>query len=96
MDEADSEGLWHQGQEDSFILNNETAIKIAHNPMQHSRTKHIAIGHHFIRDHVAREDIVVNHVNTKDSLADIFTKPLDEKRLCVLRCELNILDFANV
>ena len=74
----------------------ESAIKIAHNPVQHSRTRHIAIRHHFIRDQVAREDIVINHVKTEDNLADIFTKPLDEKRLCVLWCELNILDFANM
>jgi hypothetical protein len=75
---------------------NESAIKIAHNPVQHSHTKHIAIRHHFICDHVTREDIVINHVKTEDNLADIFTKPLDEKRLCALRCELNMLDFTNV
>jgi hypothetical protein len=79
-----------------LYCDNESAIKIAHNPMQHSRMKHIAIRHHFIRDHVEREDIVINHVKTEDNLADIFTKPLDEKRFCALRCELNILDFANV
>ena len=47
--------------------------------MHHSRTKHVAIRHHFICDHVAREDIIINHVKTEDNLADIFTKPLDEK-----------------
>ena len=51
---------------------------------------------HFIHDHVAREDIVINHVKTEDNLADIFTKPLNEKRLCALWCELNIPDFANM
>jgi hypothetical protein len=79
-----------------LYCDNESAIKIAHNPVQHSRTKHIAIRHHFIRDHVEREDIVINHVKTEDNLADIFTKPLDEKSFCALRCELNILDFASV
>ena len=74
----------------------ESAIKIAHNPVQHSRTKRIAIGHHFIRDRVAREDIIINHVKTEDNLADIFTKPLNEKRFYALWCEINILDFANV
>jgi hypothetical protein len=33
---------------------------------------------------------------TEDQLADIFTKPLDEKRFCKLRNELNILDFSNM
>ena len=79
-----------------LYCDNESAIKIAHNCVQHSHMKHIAIRHHFIRGRVAREDIVINHVKTEDNLADIFTKPLDEKRLCVLWCELNILDFANM
>ena len=79
-----------------LYCDNESSIKIAHNPVQHSRTKHIAIKHHFIRDHVAREDIVINHIKTEENLTNIFTKPLDEKRLCALRCEINILDFANM
>ena len=78
-----------------LYCDNESAIKIAHNPVQHSRT-HISIIHHFIRDHIAREDIIINHVKTKDNLADIFTKPLDEKRFYALQCELNSLDFANM
>jgi hypothetical protein len=79
-----------------LLCDNESAIKIAKNPVQHSCTKHIEVMHHFLRDHVAREDIVIEHVKTGDDLADIFTKPLDEKRFCALRCELNILDSANV
>ena len=79
-----------------LLCDNESAIKIAKNPVQHSCTKHIQIRHHFLHDHVAREVIVIEHVKTEDNLADIFTKPLDEKRFCALRCELNILDSANV
>ena len=41
-------------------------------------------------------DIVIDHVKTEDQLADIFTKPLDGKRFCKLRCELNILESSNV
>lgn len=40
--------------------------------------------------------LVVIHVKTEDQLADIFTKPLDEKRFCKLRCELNILESSNI
>ena len=74
----------------------QSAIKISHNPVQHSKTKHIQIRHHFLHDHVLKEDIDIIHVNTEDQLADIFTKPLDEKRFCKLRCELNILESSNV
>ena len=75
---------------------NESAIKIAHNPVQHSKTKHIQICHHFLRDHVLKGDISIEHVKTEEQLADIFTKPLDEKRFSKLRCELNILESPNV
>src|SRR4051812_43540015 len=96
MDEANTQGLWHQREECASPLDNESAIKIAHNPVQHSKTKHIQIRHHFLRDHVLKGDISIEHVKTKEQLADIFTKPLDEKRFSKLRCELNILDSSNV
>ena len=79
-----------------LLCDNESAIKISHNPVHHSRTKHIDIRHHFLRDHVLKEDIIIDHVKTKDQLADIFTKPLDERRFSTLRCELNILESSNV
>ena len=68
---------------------------MAENPVEHSRTKHIDIRHHFLRDHQQKGDIEVFHVSTKEQLADIFTKPLDEKTFTKLRHELNILDSRN-
>jgi hypothetical protein len=63
----------------SLLCDNESVIKIAYNSCEHSRTKHIDIQHHFLRDHVIKEDTVISHVRTNDQLTDIFTKPLDEK-----------------
>jgi hypothetical protein len=40
-------------------------------------------------------DIEIAYINTKDQLADIFTKPLDEQTFNKLRHELNILDSRN-
>jgi hypothetical protein len=79
-----------------LLCDNESAIKIAYNPMQHSITKHIEIRNHFIRDYVARGDIELAYVCTKDQLADIFTKPLDEARFGYLRNKLNIIDSRSV
>jgi hypothetical protein len=42
-----------------LLCDNESAIKIANNQVQHSRTKHIDICHHFLRDHVAKGDIIL-------------------------------------
>jgi hypothetical protein len=54
---------------------------MAYNPVEHSRTKHIAIRYHFLRDHQQRGDIEIACASTKEQLVDIFTKPLDEKSL---------------
>jgi hypothetical protein len=79
-----------------LFCDNESAIKMTQNSVQHSRTKHIDIRHHFIRDHQQKGDICIQGIDTKDQLADIFTKPLDEKRFYKLKNELNILDFFNL
>ena len=75
---------------------NESAIKIAENPVQHNKTKHIEIHHHYITDHVAKGNIELLHVNTENQLADIFTKPLEEATFRELWHELNIVDISNL
>jgi hypothetical protein len=69
-----------------LLCDNESAISMADSPVEHNRTKHIAIQYHFLRDHQQRGDIEIAYVSTKEQLADIFTK---------LRNELNILDSRN-
>jgi hypothetical protein len=69
---------------------------MADNPIEHSRTKHIDIRHHFLRDHQQKGDTEVYHINTVNQLADIFTKPLDEKTFCRLHSELNDLGSRNL
>nr|GFB14965.1 copia protein [Tanacetum cinerariifolium] len=53
-----------------------SAIAISCNPVQHSRTKHIAIHYHFIKEHVEKGTIELYFVKTDYQLADIFTKAL--------------------
>jgi hypothetical protein len=48
-----------------LLCNNESAIKMANNPINHSQTKHIDILHHFLRDHEAKGDIANHHVSTE-------------------------------
>jgi hypothetical protein len=94
LDEANPPGLCYNLSKVSLLCDNESAIRMADNPVEHSRTKHIDIRHHFLRDHQQKGDIEVYHINTENQLADIFTKPLDEKTFCRLRSELNCLRFV--
>jgi hypothetical protein len=80
----------------SLLYDNESVVKLTNNPVQHTRTKHIDVRHHFIRDHQQKGDISTENVGTDDQLVDIFTKQLDEKRFYKLRNKLNILNFSNM
>jgi hypothetical protein len=78
-----------------LLCDNESAIHIADNPVEHNRTKHIDIWYHILRDHQQWGDITIAYVSTHNQLVDIFTKPLDEKTFRKLRNELNVLDSQN-
>jgi hypothetical protein len=96
LDEANPQGLYgYKLSKVPLLCDNESAIRMADNPVEHSRTKHIDIRYHFLRDHQQRGDIEIAYVSTKEQLADIFTKLLDEKTFTKLRNELNILDSRN-
>jgi hypothetical protein len=49
-----------------LLCDNESAIRMADNIVEHSRTKHIDIRHHFLRDHQQKGDIEVYHVSTEN------------------------------
>jgi predicted aldo/keto reductase-like oxidoreductase len=78
-----------------LLCDNDSAIRMTDNPVEQSRTKHIDIRYHFLRDHQQKGDIKIAYVSTHNHLADIFTKPLDEKTFSKLRNEINILDSHN-
>ncbi|GKF98695.1 hypothetical protein Tco_0297478 [Tanacetum coccineum] len=56
------------------------AIAISCNPVQHSRTKHIVVRYHFIKEHVEKGTVELYFVKTDYQLADLFTKALQEDR----------------
>nr|GFB68775.1 retrotransposon protein, putative, unclassified [Tanacetum cinerariifolium] len=57
-----------------------STIAISCNPVQHSKTKHIAVRYHFIKEHVEKGTIELYFVKTDYQLADIFTKALPVDR----------------
>ncbi|GJT63688.1 retrovirus-related pol polyprotein from transposon TNT 1-94 [Tanacetum coccineum] len=75
-----------------IFYDNTSAIAISNNPVLHSRTKHIDIRYHFIRDHILKGDIELHFILTEYQLANIFTKPLDEPTFTRLKAELGMLN----
>ncbi|KAL4032764.1 hypothetical protein IC575_005846 [Cucumis melo] len=77
----------------TLYCDNMSAIDISKNPVQHNRTKHIDIRHHFIRDLIENKVITLQHIRSNSQLADIFTKPLDSTtfehlRTCLEVCKI--------
>ncbi|GKB32254.1 putative ribonuclease H-like domain-containing protein [Tanacetum coccineum] len=63
-----------------IYIDNESTICIVKNPVYHSKTKHIAIRHHFIRDAYEKKLIQVLKIHTNDNVADLLTKAFDVSR----------------
>nr|GEZ55124.1 integrase, catalytic region, zinc finger, CCHC-type, peptidase aspartic, catalytic [Tanacetum cinerariifolium] len=63
-----------------MYCDNQSAIALCCNSVQHSRSKHIDIRHHFIKEQVERRVVELYFVETKYQLADIFTKALPRER----------------
>ncbi|GJS89622.1 retrovirus-related pol polyprotein from transposon TNT 1-94 [Tanacetum coccineum] len=76
-----------------IMCDNKGAIDLSKNPVQHSRTKHIEIRHHFLRDNVRKGNISIKKVASEDNIADIFTKPLKREVFNYLRLGLGMMEL---
>lgn len=59
-----------------ILTDNQGALFIAHNPIEHCRLKHVALDLHFIREHTEQENLIVQYVSGTEQWADILTKAL--------------------
>ena len=64
---------------------NHSCIKVAESPKFTPRTKHIALKYHHFRQFVSNKTIIIKPIDTKEQLADILTKPINEKQFAYLR-----------
>jgi len=71
---------------------NQSVIKLAHNPIYHARSKHIMLEHHFVREKIEPKEIDLIFCNTNDNMADIFTKPLGKIKFEVFRRKLGVVE----
>ncbi|XP_057836570.1 secreted RxLR effector protein 161-like [Cryptomeria japonica] len=76
-----------------ILCDNMSAISISKIPVLHSRTKHIPIKYHFLREQVSDQQVKLEYVSTKDQLADIFTKPLPKDTFERIRQQLGVISL---
>ncbi|GJS41571.1 retrovirus-related pol polyprotein from transposon TNT 1-94 [Tanacetum coccineum] len=75
-----------------IMCDNKGAIDLSENPMQHSRTKHIEICHHFLRDNVQKGHISIEKVPFVNNITDILTKPHKRESFNYLRLGLGMME----
>ena len=78
-----------------ILCDNTSTINLSKNSVQHARTKHIEVRHHFLRDHVAKGDFELIFIKIAKQLADIFTKPLNKDRFCLIYHEVGMCCIEN-
>ncbi|XP_070013459.1 secreted RxLR effector protein 161-like [Nicotiana sylvestris] len=74
-----------------LLCDNTSTLNMAKNPVQHKRTKHIDVRHHFLRDNVEKGLICMKFCSTEDQIADIFTKALSREQFERNRVKLGLL-----
>ncbi|GJR16183.1 hypothetical protein Tco_0798835 [Tanacetum coccineum] len=75
-----------------IMCDNKGAIDLSKNPVQHSRTKHIEIRHHFLRDNVQKGNISIEKVSPEDNIDDILTTPLKREPFNYLCLGLRMME----
>ena len=71
---------------------NQSAGDLARNPVFHSRSKHIELDIHYIRDKVLKKEPEIRYIPTKEQVADVFTKPLSFPKFSYFRSKLNVIN----
>jgi hypothetical protein len=98
LSQATREAIWLQELLNEFLqvpqkvvtmmVDNQSCIALARNPVHHKRTKHIDIQYHFIREALENERITLNYCPTEEMAADFLTKELGTQKH--QRCCFNV------
>jgi histone deacetylase 1/2 len=72
------------------VIINLGATYLSANPIFHARTKHVEVDYHFVRERVAKKEILIRFIPSRDQLADVFIKPLPVASFTTIRFKLRV------
>ena len=83
--------------EHPIVINcdNTSDINMSKNPIMHSKKKHIPIKYHYLREWVSQRTVRLEYIDTKEHIADIFTKPLPKEAFEHLRQKMGVIMLQN-
>ena len=76
-----------------IFFDNQSTIKVAHNPVQHDRMKHVSIDRHYITKTLDQNDIDTPYIATSEQQADVPTKGLPKEQFMKLIGKLGLIDI---
>lgn len=80
----------------TIYCDNTSVISLRKNPVMHSKTKHIPIKYHFLHEQVAEQNIILEYINTKEQIVDIYTKPLPREAFKHHRQKMGVISLASL
>jgi len=80
-----------EAQKFRLLIDNQSAIELAKNPVFHERSKQIDTRYHYIRDCIEKDMVDVDHVGTDEQVVDILTKPLGRIKFVEFRQKLGVV-----
>ncbi|KAH7366225.1 hypothetical protein KP509_18G068600 [Ceratopteris richardii] len=82
-----------ENQPTTIHCDNVSVESLAKNPVMHQQTKHIEVREHIIREKIQSGDIILHHCNTKENVADLFTKALGKELFIKHRSSLGMMEL---
>jgi hypothetical protein len=72
------------------------ATYLCSNPVFHTHTKHIEVDFHFVRERVAKKQLQIKFISSKDQVPNIFTKPVPVPAFEACRRNLNLMEQVKI